>query len=194
MSTYKFLYFALPALGELSRNILKYSKAQWTEINPKWPEEKPNQPFGRLPVLHETKPNGEKFTLAESQVIERYLAHKYGLYPKDASPETVALIEMYRDQFSDVLTPHVDFTIYKIPEKQATFNQRIEYLVQKHEEILKNNGSNGHYVGDIITYADIAAYTFLKLFRDAGHGDAFTEEKAPGLNRVISTVAKEFEQ
>ncbi|KAJ1673036.1 hypothetical protein EV182_006012, partial [Spiromyces aspiralis] len=172
------------------RNILRYAKAEWKETNPEWPAFKQQTPFGRLPVLVETFPSGATFTLSETMVIERYLAHKFELYSNDAFPQTIALIEQYRDQYTDVWTDIGTCVFGKDESKREPALQGTKHLVEKHEAALKANGSNGHYVNDSITYIDIAAYSLINIFRDLGFGDAFTPENAPELNKLIENVKR----
>ena len=191
-SQFELIYFSIPGRGKIIRDILNYAKANWTETNPTWPSAKSSMPFGRLPVLIEIKESGEKFTLSESQVIERYLAQVLGLYPKDASPSTVANIDQYRDQYSDIFSAYIAVIFGKKEERRADFDLGIKTLVEKHEQILKDNGSNGHYVGNSTTYADVAAYSMISYFKESGFGDELTEDKAPELNNLIKTVGSEF--
>ncbi|KAI8321837.1 hypothetical protein GQ54DRAFT_304504 [Martensiomyces pterosporus] len=100
--SYVIRYFDTLGLAETSRYLLTAAKVNWTEENPEWPQEKPNQPFGRLPVLVETSPEGgEPFILSESLTIERYLARKYGFLPVD-DLKASARQEQIRDQETDV--------------------------------------------------------------------------------------------
>ncbi|KAJ2820530.1 hypothetical protein GGI24_004459, partial [Coemansia furcata] len=87
-----FRYFNTIGFGETSRLLLTAAKVDWTEEHPEWPQEKPNQPFGRLPVLIERCTDGSPdLVLSESATIERYLARTYGFLPMD--PRQAALQE-----------------------------------------------------------------------------------------------------
>ncbi|KAJ1916555.1 hypothetical protein H4219_003722 [Mycoemilia scoparia] len=188
MSSFELIYFPLPGRGESIRNILKYANANWEETNPDWPSAKSQTPFGKLPVLVETNSRGEKFTLTETRVIERYLATIFNLYPRNATPQTIATIDQYRDQYSDVFDLFVFVNYAKETNKQQAFDDAARNLVQKHEEILRKNGSNGHYFGGSITYVDISAYSLIHALKQAGFGKEFSEDKAPELNKLLKTV------
>ncbi|KAJ2796234.1 hypothetical protein H4R20_005597, partial [Coemansia guatemalensis] len=98
--SYTLRYFNFIGLAETSRLLLTAGKANWTEVHPEWPEEKENQPFGRLPVLVEKRADGSELVLSESPTIERYLARTFGFLPTD--PGQSAIQEQIRDQQSDV--------------------------------------------------------------------------------------------
>ncbi|KAJ1679569.1 hypothetical protein EV182_001782 [Spiromyces aspiralis] len=189
-SSYEFYYFELEGLGEAIRNILRYAKADWKDVHPEWPQFKPQTPFGVLPVLVETKPNGEKFTIGESQAIERYLASKYDLLPKDASLEALAIYEQYRSSLSNYILEFGQYVFRKDESKKQAVEDKVTILVEKHEEALAANGSNGHYYGDKITYLDIVAYTNFMILKKYGFGHLLEPEKAPSINKLIEVIGK----
>ena len=74
MASYKLYYFPSKGLAEPIRLLFAYKGIQYEDIRfprDKWPETKPNMPFGSMPVLEE---DGKK--LGGSVVILRYLAEK----------------------------------------------------------------------------------------------------------------------
>ncbi|KAJ1676046.1 transferase activity protein [Spiromyces aspiralis] len=189
-SSYELYYFDLEGLGEPIRNILRYVKADWKDIHPEWPQFKPHTPFGVLPVLVETKPNGEKFTISESQVIERYLASKYDLLPKDASPEVLFTYEQYRGSLSNYFISFGQYAYFNDESKKQVVEDKVTILAEKHEKALADNGSNGHYYGDKITYLDIVAYTNFMMLKRHGFGHLLAPEKVPSINKLIETIGK----
>ncbi|KAJ1679616.1 hypothetical protein EV182_001683 [Spiromyces aspiralis] len=191
-ATYELIAFPNQGRAEICRNILRHTRATWTETNPKWPADKATMPFEKVPVLVETKSSGKKLVLSESQVIERYLAHSRGLYPKHASLETIAKIDQYRDQFTDIFTLFTIVFYGKHHHKRPDLLSAIQFLVKKHELALKANGSNGHYIGSSTTYVDIVAYTLIKMFKDKGFGERLTARAAPELNRLIDIIGSEI--
>ncbi|KAJ2626662.1 hypothetical protein H4R22_004730, partial [Coemansia sp. RSA 1290] len=50
---YTLRYFDRIGVAEGSRILLTAAGVEWKEEHPEWPQEKPNQPFGRMPVLVE---------------------------------------------------------------------------------------------------------------------------------------------
>ncbi|KAJ2048007.1 hypothetical protein H4S04_004088 [Coemansia sp. S16] len=163
-SSFTLRYFNAAGLSETIRLLLTASKVEWTEEHPEWPQEKPNQPFGRLPVLIQKSADSETdLVLSESVTIERYLARTYGFLPAD--PRKAALQEQIRDRFTDVI---LAFFIQRSAsdEKKEELVTKFEELLSKQVEVssqvLRDNGSNGHFFGDKLTYVDIAAYAFFK--------------------------------
>ncbi|KAJ1988097.1 hypothetical protein GGI25_005487 [Coemansia spiralis] len=191
--SYVFKYFALSGLGETSRLLLTMANVEWIEENPEWPQEKSSQPFGRLPVLIEKNPDGD-FVLSESGTIERYLARKYKLIPEDL--KEAARQEQLRDQMCDVIT---NYFIAKTGEKEA--KTRHDELIKKLKEVLanalKNNGSNGRFLGDKLTYIDLYIYSFFKFLiphtkTDAPQlADDFVGLITPDVAKLIATVREE---
>ncbi|KAJ1952477.1 hypothetical protein GGI12_006234, partial [Dipsacomyces acuminosporus] len=104
--SYVLRYFDIQGCCETIRLLLTAAKVKWTEEHPDWPLEKANQPYGLLPVLLRKDASGEvDLTISESQVIERYVARKYGLLPSD--PEQAAIQEEIRDKYMDVWRYHI---------------------------------------------------------------------------------------
>ena len=76
MADYKLYYFPGKGRAEAIRLLFAYKGIKYEDIRipgDKWPENKPNMPFGMMPVMEE---NGKK--LGGSVVILRYLAEKFG--------------------------------------------------------------------------------------------------------------------
>lgn len=175
-NTYTLRYFPLIGLAEISRLLLTASKVQWEEEHPEWPQEKEAQPFGRLPVLIEKHADGSPdFVISESPTIERYLAHTYGFLPADW--KQAARQEQYRDQMYDAFAAYVA-QIHAKPEKKQELRDHyvglLERMVRVHSKAICENGNNGHYFGDKLTYIDLVAYGFIKMF-SIGHLDKYEE-------------------
>ncbi|KAJ2839021.1 hypothetical protein FBU31_000784 [Coemansia sp. 'formosensis'] len=166
MSSYTFRYFKVAGFGETSRLLLTAAQVEWIEENPEWPQEKPNQPFGRLPVLIERSADSSPdLILSESATIERYIARTYGFLPAD--PRQAALQEQLRDRINDVILAYIASMSVKDDAKaeaQAKFEGLLDKLVAVHSELLRKNGDNGHLFGSTLSFADIATYAFLRTF------------------------------
>ncbi|KAJ2832305.1 hypothetical protein FBU31_002105 [Coemansia sp. 'formosensis'] len=157
-------YFNVPGLAQTIRLLLTASNVKWTEEHPEWPQEKPNQPFGRLPVLIQKSDDNETdLVLSESVTIERYLARTYGFLPAD--PRKAALQEQIRDRLTDaILAFYMQWS--SSDDKKEELFAKFEGLLAKNIEVntqaLRDNGNNGHYFGSELTYVDIASYAFIK--------------------------------
>ncbi|KAJ1914035.1 hypothetical protein H4219_004955 [Mycoemilia scoparia] len=192
-TSYELIYFNVPGLGQTTRNMLNMAGATWKETNPEdWPSLKPTMPFERLPVLIERNNQGKPdILISESEVIERYVARKFGFLSSD--PLVALKQEQVRAQFNDVRNPWVETHFKKTEGLRSRFDDQIKLLVRKHEELLEKNGSNGHYFGNELSYPDISAFVILSGFKNSGYGDEITEEKAPNLNKLIRVVGGEIE-
>ncbi|KAF8927066.1 hypothetical protein BGZ47_002343 [Haplosporangium gracile] len=128
-------------------------------------------PFGHIPMLIETKPDGTKFELGESLAIEQYLAEKFDLL--GSTPEEKAI------QKSIAL--NIYFEIYnhcfagKIPIQEAVADPNSEFLSKAlpqfltcHERWLSKNGNNGHYFGDELTYPDLVLLHWARMMQGLG--------------------------
>ncbi|KAG0213066.1 hypothetical protein BGX28_005087 [Mortierella sp. GBA30] len=194
-STFKYLYFELHGRGELTRTILAYSGAKFEELPLDWPAQKSQMPFQCLPVVYETTADGTVLELAESYAIERYLSKKFGLYGKnDYEHHKVEQFFTSTDTISLTYTASV---IRNAQEKRAEeankfYVEALAKFIAIHEEQLRKNGSNGHYVGNQATLADIKTANFIdRLFflRPAGADEVpISAEKTPELWKLRETV------
>ncbi|KAJ2609183.1 hypothetical protein H4S08_004154 [Coemansia sp. RSA 1365] len=195
--SYTLRYFEAIGLGEPIRLLLTAANVEWTEEHPEWPQEKANQPFGRLPVLIEKSTDGSPdFVICESGNICRYLARTYGLLPADL--KKAALQEQLRDQMMDVV---VAFSTYarSISEedkkaRKDSFEELFEMFIALLTKHIQANGNTGHLFGDSLSYADISIYTFFKnmvigFVRFLAEIADYTKPKlTPEILKFISTV------
>ncbi|KAJ1803597.1 hypothetical protein LPJ56_005838 [Coemansia sp. RSA 2599] len=201
MSTFVLRYFDFPARAEIIKALLTYVDADWKLESPVWPDEKAKQPTGQLPVLVENKPDGTKFVLTDAAAIEQYLLKKYNIFAK-VSVEQEARQMQLRNQILDICQ-YVWLYQFGGSEEvrqfaKGAFTGMAKMIVMYHEEILQKNGSNGHYVGDKIGYADVAMYAGLNALKTAKEfkdevSDLFSEKNAPLINKVLRAVEDEPE-
>ncbi|KAJ1938976.1 hypothetical protein FBU59_004276, partial [Linderina macrospora] len=138
------------------------------------------------------------FELTESLVIERYIAHKHGILPTDL--QASARQEQLRDQFTDIIQTAIVYHLSgddRKPKLKERFDELANALVKFHSKALQANGNNGHYIGDSVSYIDIALYAFLKFIRtqtkakDDDFSSYFEPEKVPEFVKVIAAVESE---
>ncbi|KAG0243192.1 hypothetical protein B0O80DRAFT_497084 [Mortierella sp. GBAus27b] len=201
---YELLYFPLHFGGTNARAILAYAGAEWTATYPEnWADAKPLQPFEQMPVLkliHAENKSGKDLTVAESAAIDIFLAKQFGLHGENAWEE--ALINgLYVNTniafFSGVMAG------YFFESASKSDDEKIEHLekflkgslsdwARIHEEHLKNNGSNGHYVGDKTTLADIRTATFLdataKVISKERLAQVVNENATPSILKVADKI------
>jgi len=121
--------------------------------------DKDSYPFGQLPRLIDGN-----LSLVQSYAISRHLARKYNLYGKTL--EEHAIVDMIADAGEDLRTPYYD-AIYTSGDYDAQVKRyeriglelfgRLEYLLSK------NNGGNGYFVGNDVTYADFIIFEMLDI-------------------------------
>ncbi|KAJ2666455.1 hypothetical protein IW148_000943 [Coemansia sp. RSA 1199] len=196
-ASYTLRYFDAIGLAESSRILLTVAGVEWTEEHPEWPQEKPNQPHGRMPVLVEKSTDGSPdFVICESTNIERYLARTYGFLPADL--KQAALQEQIRDLMSDVGNLITGYVHCKNEEDKAEFQTKfeglLETLIKVQTKLLKDNGNTGRMFGDKLSYADIIAYGFymnllVSLIKfKADIVDDVKPKLTPEIVKLISTV------
>ncbi|KAF9110679.1 hypothetical protein BGX27_006027 [Mortierella sp. AM989] len=194
-STFKILYFNLHGRSELIRAILAYVGAKWEDLAIDWPKQKEHTPFKCLPVVYEETTDGTVLELAEAQAIERYLGHKFHLFGKNEYEHHK--VEQFLTSTDTVQQAFAVKIIGVAPEKRVEvvnkyYAEELSKFIEVHEEHLKKNGSNGHYVGDSTTLADIKTAVFIDrilFLRQKGANEPpFSAEKSPLLWKVRETI------
>ncbi|KAF9572268.1 hypothetical protein EC968_010059 [Mortierella alpina] len=168
-SSFKLLYWPLNAAAGTSRDLLEYGGAKWENLPPptSWLEEKVDMPFNVLPVLYIKTQDGKDLILAETLVIEQYLAKQFGLLGSNEYEEN--LVKIFQSSTSSLLMTYavtVTWTQPEVKEKSFQFfmgNQLLTWI-STHEKHLADNGNNGHYVGNNLTLADIRTANIIDHF------------------------------
>lgn len=158
MAEYKLQYFNMMGRAEPARLIFAYAGVQYVDERiekPSWPEIKPTTPHGKLPVLYvDGKP------LAQSRVIERYLAKVFGLGGENEW-ETAKMEELVACVEDFLIEIQPWFKEQDNAKKVEIFKNLIETtiipFITAFENILQTNGT-GYFVGDKISYADLAIF------------------------------------
>ncbi|KAJ2230608.1 hypothetical protein H4R99_003589 [Coemansia sp. RSA 1722] len=197
MSSFVLRYFPVRARAETIKTLLSYANADWVQETPAWPQEKSDQPVGKLPVLIETLPDGSQFTLCESLAIELYLVKQFGLSASE-TPQMEARQMELRSQIKDIYELTVLYKFAPTDEVRKNVMEKFvglaKSIIQYHETVLKENGSNGHYFGDKVTYVDLAVFASncaLKASMKDVMPEAleiFSKENAPEMTKVINNL------
>ncbi|KAG0257155.1 hypothetical protein BG011_004139 [Mortierella polycephala] len=191
---YTMLYFPFHGVVPALRAILAMSGEKYTFIHPEdWAVEKHQTPFGHMPVLYETAATGETLELGELSVIEFYLATKFGLMGSNTWEDQ--LIRSYTSSTESLFDKFVMSAVRTPKEfqKQMTelfVEKQIPEWAEYHERILRANGTNGHYIGDQLTFADIKTGTVLGVMIALSGDNYITKEKTPGLLAVYEMLEK----
>ncbi|KAK3821396.1 MAG: hypothetical protein J3Q66DRAFT_333218 [Benniella sp.] len=195
-STFELTYFGLHGLGNTAREIIYASGGKVKNIivtNENWAEKKPFAPFGLVPLLKETSSDGTVVQVAESDSIERYLSRKFGLFGDNAFEETVVntFVSNISGLFTDLIQKYFNFSeAEREAKKESIFNGVVAPWIKHHERHLAANKSNGHYVGNKLTLADIkSSYAITSILAIAPEG-TISETNTPGLWNLKNTVDK----
>lgn len=162
MPHYKLTYFNVRAKAEVARLLFSIAGVEYEDERiefSSWPDLKPSTPFGQLPVL---EVNGVQ--LCQSLTIARFLANQFGLAGK--SDWEKAWADMIVDCIEDVvanigLIIHENDEVAK-DELKRKFEEKLPVYLGNLEKLLRQNkGGDGYFVGDSLTWADLA---FVHLF------------------------------
>ncbi|KAG0341948.1 Glutathione S-transferase S1 [Podila horticola] len=194
-ASFKLFYFPILGLGGTSRDIMSYGGAEFECVSPgTWSEEKGNTPMGCLPVLFITGKNGKQVTISEAAVIEQYLAKLYGLLGDNEYEET--LIKSFQNTSNSLQNVFASLITWNQPEASpkclAYFKANsLPSLCESLERHLKDNGNNGHFVGNKLSLADIRVSNMLEHFAQQPCASELIEilQKYPNLYKMRESVA-----
>lgn len=155
---YELVYFNFRARAELSRLIFVVAGVEFkdTRIRPEdWLQLKPTTPCGQLPVLWVDGTT----QISQSHAIARYLAREFGLAGKTSLDQAKA--DMIVDSVIDMMAPiHPCFSekdVNKKNEMRRNYEEQLPSFIEKLQNLLQqNNDGKGYFVGDEMTWADIA--------------------------------------
>ena len=199
MSKYTLHYFGVNGRAIISRAILSFAKADWTNDmieRQDWPKIKTSGlcEFEQLPVL---EVNGKKY--CESNAINLYLAETFNLMGKDAE-ENYQIVNLLMT-IEDIYTAAKDFFISQDESKKEEFKKKAEDKVKfffgKFENRYADFGKKKYFLGDKFTLADIfltcALNDSINTFKMK---DSSIKEIAPNVvelaERIKENELKEF--
>jgi len=204
-SKFDFYYFGLHGLAGTIRTLLVVSGSNFQFSAPAdgtWATKyKPHTPFGVLPNLRESSPDGSLVVnIAESDAIERYLSRKFGYFGKTAHEELI--ISQFVAANNALATTFFKdfFTVRENPELKAANKAKmltgaIPTWIQYHEKHLSENPAakegehgNGHYVGTSLSLADLKAVQLIEMIQAVSGDDFINTEKTPALLKVKENV------
>ncbi|XP_070543871.1 hematopoietic prostaglandin D synthase-like [Ptychodera flava] len=206
MPAYKLKYFNLRARAEVSRLLFAAAGVDYEDVryeSEQWQTEKAsgNYPFGQMPVL---EVDGE--TIAQSNSIARYLALEFGM--AGGSNLEKAKADMVVDAIGDVTNALKEMWFQKDEAKKTEIRDKClketipTYFSALEKLLISNNGGDGFFVGDKITWADLAFLAHSDYHADqmkaAGTLEAFPKLKAlrerlleqPNIKKWVETRPK----
>jgi len=160
----KLIYFDTRGRAEPIRLILTLAGVKFEDVRltpEAWAAEKPNAPFGQLPIL---EVDGNKYT--QTVAIVNYLARETGLYGK------TNLDSLKIDQIIQLTVDFINIGGKALFEKDEAkkaelFKNFKEVEAPKFlgffEKLLKESGT-GYFVGNSLTAADILVYEYISNF------------------------------
>jgi len=151
----------------------------------KWPEYKPEAPFGQLPVL--TGPNG--FKMGQSLAIIRFLARKGGL--QGSNDHEFAMSEQLIQEGEDIygLLAKAQYAPNRTEAMDAVFSTSLTPHLDALSKLLKGQTFTGHLLaGDLAIFAifDIV-HSLDKHFLDK-HANLKAFYEHVGANEKVKAV------
>ncbi|KAF9428174.1 hypothetical protein BGZ94_003180 [Podila epigama] len=179
-ATFEVSYFNFTCIGATPRYLLEYGGVEWTDnqldVNNFEDEQAATLPFGVLPILKVKPLNGEgEATIAESWVIDTYLAKRFNLLGKNEYEEqTIKAFYSHIHYLRERSLMKMSWT-FPDKRKQAfeTFTEKqLPWWISVTETHLKkNHGGNGHFFGESLTLADIHLLSALDHFSELPRGE-----------------------
>ncbi|KAF9572448.1 hypothetical protein EC968_009926 [Mortierella alpina] len=193
-STFKLKYFKLHGIAYTSRLILATSGAKWECVFPDdWANvEKQDTHFGFLPILYETTASNQTIEVPESEAIENYLSKKFKLLGADDYDEVQ--IRAFASSIQALITYYflrvavVRDEAYKAVMKERFLTEALPPFVANHERHLKAAGSNGHYVGNKLSIADLKLTIAISMIINLTGDEFVSKERTPAMWAVWESV------
>jgi len=165
----KLFYFPMRGRAETARLLLIYSGTKYEDIKisvEQWPAMKEKMPMGQLPVL---EVDGKQ--LCQSTAIARYLARECGLAGKNNWD--MARADMIVDGIFDMWGHLKDVYMPKLQGDKKTADENwaklsdstLKLFLDNNTRFLNENGGVW-FVGDSLTWADIAIAEFMAVLED----------------------------
>ncbi|KAG9060989.1 Glutathione S-transferase S1 [Linnemannia hyalina] len=189
-ASYKLEYFDLMGVGAHIRDMLSFGSAQWENlpltVHLNWPAEV-KAPLGVFPVLHIKTADGQEIRLSELVVIEHYLAKQFGLLGENEWEEL--LIKTFNSSsvyLRERLTLRVTWCYKEVQEKalETFFEKELPRWIETHTKHLKDNGSNGHYVGNKLSLADLQTANVIDHLKFLHKGDEMVDKIKQGSPEI----------
>ncbi|KAF9142223.1 hypothetical protein BGX30_003154 [Mortierella sp. GBA39] len=169
--TYKFMYLDIGSVGATARDMLAFGKANWSSyvLNEKdWNDGKIPAPFKVLPVLTVSSPsNGKEVIISESVPVDHFLAKRFNLLGNNEWEEyTIKAVYNNIHHFRERSFTTMSYTFSDKKQHRLEYHLKelIPNFIGNHEFHLRANGSNGYYLGDKLSLADIHLVSLMDHF------------------------------
>ena len=183
MASYKLFYFPARGAAEPVRLLFAHKDVKYEDIRlagEDWQKEKPNTPFGVMPVLEE---DGKK--LGGSVVILRYLGEKYGLAGSNAweNAHLANIADFIKDFSNEMVKTHYEKDETRKQELQKRFGEEVipKYLGKLNELA----SDSGYLCCGRLTWPDLQLYCLLD-YVVKGHPEVLSS--FPGLTKLRNNI------
>ncbi|KAF9302414.1 hypothetical protein BGZ74_005384 [Mortierella antarctica] len=196
-NVHNLIYFPFHGLAGCIRTTLIVSGEPYKFTNmmlKEWATAKELTPFGHVPLLREETKCGKTLELAEINAIEQFLAKRAGLLGKNEWEE--CNVKMYLNSTHSMISFLLHSIVPMPREDRPAFLAKFKATnlpqwVKHHEKHLAANGSNGHYVGDQLTIADIKTASVIEhVVRLCEDAPQVSEELTPAIWAVKTNLEK----
>ena len=185
MADYKLYYFPGRGLGEPIRLLFAYKGIKYEDIRiprDKWPENKPNMPFGMMPVMEE---NGKK--LGGSVVILRYLAEKQEFGCACSNAWENAWLANIADFIVDFSSEMMKMHFEKDEERKKVLQEKVmkETIPNYFGKLNEMAADTGYLCCGRLTWPDLQLFNLIDLLMT---GDFDLLSNYPGLVKLKSNI------
>ncbi|KAF9432264.1 hypothetical protein BGZ76_011037 [Entomortierella beljakovae] len=188
-------YWNINSVASTSREMLRLNNANYefrSITHDEWMGNKVPTQFSYLPFLKVTFPNEKEMTISESIVIDLFLAERFGLLGENKY-ESIMIQSLYTSiQYLRERTFAEVPNDFKVKRRNSFLCHLLKKFLEDHDFHLRENGSNGHYVGDRLTLADLHLSNIIHYYSTMPWSkkvlDAFKSYEA--IWKVKETVEK----
>lgn len=185
MCDVKLYYFDIRGRGETSRLVMHAAGQKFDDCRvTDWPATKAETPYGQLPYMVY---KGKKY--GQSNAIAAFLAREYGLYGKTnlESLRIDEVVNLVGDFIGAMVKAKFEKDEQRKKENEAKLqNEDTPRFLSTFEKLLAENGSNGFFVGNSITLADLEVFNITDSLVNA-HDQAVAQY--PNLIKMRAAVA-----
>ncbi|KAI1708450.1 putative glutathione S-transferase 5 [Ditylenchus destructor] len=190
MVQYKLHYFDVRGMGEPIRLIFAFANEPFEDIRftmDNWPNLKSKYKYGKVPVL---EVDGKQ--LAQSSVIARYLAERFGIAGKNAweKAQVHEIVDFQKDVYTELGPYYYAMLGFKPGDKDAlrkdVFLPAAEKLFPQYVRLLKESGS-GFFAPSGVTYVDFIVGDYLEHWVNELEPQ-YMKEKYPELVAYVKKV------
>eukprot|EP01133_Synstelium_polycarpum_P018145 gene18145-21697_t len=169
-------------MAEIIRMLLVYKEVEFEDrrVANITPELRATLPFGQIPFYED-----QDIKICQSSAIARYVATKYDLAGSNVK-ERARIDELVASVW-DPLTQF--YGVGQDAEKLAKFkNETLVRFLNSWEKLLLENSGSRYFVGQSVTWADIAIFHVLEYLIHLGFKDILPSDNLPTLTNFFKDI------